>query len=1241
MESMAFSVRFVIFMPRIHDMKTTKAIIISGVVFMLSLVAGILTEKASDVSPEKLIDTEDIEAKIEKQTKLAEHVFSDLNKLKHSENPEQKFLHVLDDYHEELKANNISIYVFRDSVLSFWSDRLMPVQYSSVPEQGPVVAKKSNGFYIMIPCRDGEYTKLAAILLKRRYTYKNENLPPSVSDAYDIPDDVVVDTVPANGKQIYHEGKYLFSLNFNDEKLQNNCMFYASVILYFIAFISMLVLLGFSYAYFSDKIGHQNVLILAFLADLVIIRFLMLHFNFPGIWLEMDLFSPVYYAESVMYGSLGGMMINVMMLLSFSIVFFRFFRLGVNGVNPVIQFVLALVVYAFIFFLIYFGIYRIHGLIMNSTIPLDFSNLMNLSYLSFVVFIVILLLIVSLLIISDRILCETRKTIALRFWMYAAILFAIVLVIINWLIANEALSVQSFIFSVILAGIPVYVRVTRKKFSYYVLLGMSIAIAALFTCVINDFVQKKEREQARILAMNLSNERDAGAEYFIKEMNKDICEDDKLVKLLEKGEYEKAHEIFYTDYMRGYLEKYDVQLTLCNLNDSLIVSPNDELMHCHNFFKGMSETYGISLPGTDFYFLDNNNGRISYHGQIPVGVTDSLDTTIFIDIESKVQIEGPGYPELLLDQSLMPTTRDKVSYGKYYEGSLISSVGEYDYPDNFIYKESQTDLFSFESDDMWHLTYHPDDDNYIIVSYPVKGWESYSIFFTYIFFVLFILMNLVYLTDYILRRRSLGIFGGSLKNRFQTYLLLIFSLTLIVISIVSISFYIRKYRDKQKDAIEEKMQSVLVELNHKLGEEQSLNADMQDYLNYLLVKFSNVFYTDINLFDLDGKLLASSRMEIYDKGLVGKRMDPEAYNRIRNSKEGYFVQNEKIGEMEYLSAYLPFHNIHGEAMAYINLPYFARQSDFSKEISSLTVALLNVYLIMFIFVILIAIITSNQLTRPLRMLQDRLRLMDISKRNRKIPYAGDDEIGSLVQEYNRKVDELADSAEKLAKSERESAWREMAKQIAHEIKNPLTPMKLSVQHLENAYKENDPDFDVMFERVSKTLIEQIDSLANIATEFSNFARIRLKKKERVDLVERISQIKHLFSGLSSTRIVINNEVEGPAWILADKEQVIRMLNNLLKNALQSIPSGSQGIIRISLFEKNNHYLLSIADNGVGISNDVHEKIFSPSFTTKTSGMGLGLSIVKGIVDNMDGRIYYETEKNKGTEFFIEIPKSRR
>jgi nitrogen fixation/metabolism regulation signal transduction histidine kinase len=475
-----------------------------------------------------------------------------------------------------------------------------------------------------------------------------------------------------------------------------------------------------------------------------------------------------------------------------------------------------------------------------------------------------------------------------------------------------------------------------------------------------------------------------------------------------------------------------------------------------------------------------------------------------------------------------------------------------------------------------------------------------------------------------------------MKNRIQSYFIIVLSLSIILIGTISIIFYINKYQNKQKDAIQEKMQSIQIELNHKLGDENNLTPEMEEYLTYLLVKFSNVFSTDINLFNLNGSLMASSREEMYNKGLVGKQMCAKAHLKLAKNSTGYFVLDESIGEMNYLSAYVPFKNNKNEILAYINLPYFAKQNQFREEISSLTVTVLNVYLILFLITIIIAIIISNQLTHPLRMIQEHIKDMDINKRSQKINYSRNDEIGSLVKEYNKKIDELSESAQRLAQSERESAWREMAKQIAHEIKNPLTPMKLSVQHLEKAYKDRDPNLDLLFKKVSNTLIEQIDSLSSIASEFSNFSKIRVSKKEKVNLSERIKSATQLFDGLSKNKISFNNNGIETANILADKEQVLRIFNNLIKNAVQSIPKEIKGEISISLTDRGLDYLVVVKDNGNGIPTEIQERIFSPNFTTKSSGMGLGLSIVKGIVKNINGNIYFKTEKGHGTKFYIEF-----
>jgi len=295
---------------------------------------------------------------------------------------------------------------------------------------------------------------------------------------------------------------------------------------------------------------------------------------------------------------------------------------------------------------------------------------------------------------------------------------------------------------------------------------------------------------------------------------------------------------------------------------------------------------------------------------------------------------------------------------------------------------------------------------------------------------------------------------------------------------------------------------------------------------------------------------------------------------------------------------------------------------------------------LFLASIIAAVFIANQITRPLVLIQENLQKMQLGKRNEPISYSRQDEIGSLVREYNKKVEDLAISAELLARSERESAWREMAKQIAHEIKNPLTPMKLNIQYLQRA-KGKDEDYNKHLDRVTSILIEQIDNLSNIATEFSNFAKIPTASNQVFKLAEQLQKMIDLYETYNQAEIVFHTNGYDYIEVNADKEQLSRAIINLIRNAIQSIPDNRKGKISMELTRREDMAVIAITDNGAGIPVELRHKLFTPSFTTKTSGMGLGLAIVKNIVENFSGKIWFETEIGKGTTFYIEIPISQK
>ena len=349
-------------------------------------------------------------------------------------------------------------------------------------------------------------------------------------------------------------------------------------------------------------------------------------------------------------------------------------------------------------------------------------------------------------------------------------------------------------------------------------------------------------------------------------------------------------------------------------------------------------------------------------------------------------------------------------------------------------------------------------------------------------------------------------------------------------------------------------------------------------------------------------------------------MNPEAKQSLENPYAEDSFLKENIGQLSFLSAYTKF-KVQNNSY-YLNIPLFAKQEEIREELSFMVSSLLNIYFILVALSVVLTLVISGYITAPLETMAEKLGKVDL-KKPEYIQWKGEDEIGKLVEAYNHMVDELGKSVEELAKSERESAWREMAKQVAHEIKNPLTPMKLQ-------------GWEEQMVKTMNLLEEQIDNLANIATAFSNFAKMPLGQPERFDANEILQNLFHLHQNENAIALTMNLPAL-PVWIYMDKQQFSRAIQNVIKNAIQSIPNDRQGEIKLNCWVDEQHFWIEINDNGVGIPIDVQEKIFTPNFTTKSSGMGLGLAMVKNILDQAQGKISFVTAPNQGTTFTIQLP----
>jgi nitrogen fixation/metabolism regulation signal transduction histidine kinase len=342
----------------------------------------------------------------------------------------------------------------------------------------------------------------------------------------------------------------------------------------------------------------------------------------------------------------------------------------------------------------------------------------------------------------------------------------------------------------------------------------------------------------------------------------------------------------------------------------------------------------------------------------------------------------------------------------------------------------------------------------------------------------------------------------------------------------------------------------------------------------------------------------------------------------------------RLGDLGYVS----IHKGSGQS-GYIELTeLFPSEDEGGDSGTAFFMTLLNAYVFIFLIAICVAVLMARSITGPVAQLSEKLKKIRLGKQNETIQWSIDDEVGELIRDYNGMVTKLDESALLLAQTERDTAWREMAKQVAHEIKNPLTPMKLSIQYLQNAAgSENDIDLPAMIRRVSKTLIEQIDNLTDIASEFSSYAKMPQAMNEVFVINDVVASVHDLFRKREDMDIQLQVPIND-LFVFADKSQIIRVLNNIVKNAIQAIPKSRRGLINIKLVFTDDLIILSIQDNGTGIDDHMKEKVFYPNFTTKSSGTGLGLAICSDIIQSFDGKIYFETEKGEGTTFFIEMPR---
>ena len=1137
----------------------------------------------------------------------------------------------------DFSEKGIGFFHYERGRLQHWSTNDIPVPVEFKSSLGDRIVRLENGLYLCCMKLTDNNAVVGLYQIRKEYSYENDmlvsaygcdiDLPAKVSVSSDTCENSLSVRLPASSNDIF------FSVA-DDSYLQDRISFPQAMRLTFL--LLALVLIASVFEALAQKYQSRSwVVTIAFLLALMAIRFLLLTTGFFSDLGNLKLFSPELLSTSTMQASFGDMILKVIVIGIGCIFFCRHFNVDASPLSSrkssrrIASILFSIFLSAFSMLLIDF----LAEIVYDSSIPFNFANLSSPDIYGYIALVVVTAVIFIAIFTVRKLIRICGDLLEIAWILPLTLLLFAGCAVFYWFSDNNVI-VQAGLLWLLWSYLLFCQKKGKTSFLFRTVLAIIVSLLVAYS--ISTDSMRKESEAFKVLAYNMSAERDFDAEFNFIGFDSEMRNSTELAEAVKDYNFARADSIINKIILtKKYLKRYDAQITICADNDSLIFEDEETSASCFEYFRTMLLEYGVVIPNTNFYYLDNNNGRQSYLGVFSIMVSPSEFVKVYIEFNSKIFSEGLGYPDLLLDKRMALKHSDKkFDFARYSKGILVASRGSYKYLFSLAPENDFREYSVSSSNGYRHFKYCPDKENTVILSKRDSGFSNAFIMFFFVLFGIFIVYMLAFAIYRIGRRKK--VVTSSLGQRIRAAFISVLVVSLFLTMVVSVVFIIDTYETRQNELVLDKVHSVAVELEHSLDLANLKNEDPL-YVNDMLVYLSNILYVDINIYDVHGVLMSSSRREFFDKGLKGMFMDPSSYRHLIMNKDELFSHKERIDKVEYLSVYLPLKDKSNKVVGYLNLPYFAAEAEVEEEMSNYISVFASIFLLVIFLALIIGLLVSRRVTIPLSMLQNSIRNMEIN-RARKINYGSNDEIGLLIDEYNRKVDELAESAQKLATSERESAWREMARQIAHEIRNPLTPMKLRIQYLERAYHENAPGWEKMLEQLPQMLIEQIDVLDATASQFSEFAKMQLPQKKEVNLCEVIENIVDLHNGTNGVEVRRECNVDGKAVVMVDREQILRVFTNLVRNSIQAIPEDRKGEVVISISDDGDRYFVSVRDNGCGIPDDIKAKIFQPNFTTKSSGMGLGLSMVKNILFGNGVEIDFDTEVGVGTEFKLYFEK---
>ncbi len=1152
---------------------------------------------------------------------------------------------------------------FGNSVMRFWNNQLvLPPPELITKADGEYFSKESNGQYYIIKktlidrTKAGKYILFAVIPIRSEFFITTDYLPLRFYYSSTAEKRIKITQIVTDFPVKTDKGKILFYLG----KKVPEAISYDNGLTILLNFSGLLLLALFLH-FFADSISEKRskwkaIGVLAII--LVSIRFITYYFPSLLNLRQFELFSPLIYGSNVIQRSLGDLLINAVLfcwVVLFAWSKLRYIEAPTANYSKRIRNIAGILALFILIISTFVLATVIRSLVADSKISFDVTNFFSLGRYTVIGFFVLACLSLSYYYFS-------RLLFRLIFPIFNGrdylIFFAIGFVGLIYLTFRYG-NPQVLFYLPVLGWLIGYTWMVNKKGFMFNKIMVNIAGVVFWISVFSISItaimfsqnRKVEWEKRKLIADKLALQTDPSSERLMSIAIKYLDNDFLLENFPRFTDEEKSTGIrdsIIKDSYSGYLNKYDTRLYIYDSADKPLY--NEDLLT----YESLNTILTVQAKRTKtdgLYYYETSFDKFNYITRRDI--TDSANHKVgsfFIVSNFKNYSRDALFPELFRQfKETEPENLPIYSNAVYDSLKLNTPPGTYPFSIWLTAKEVPKAEFENRSNgDYDELWYRASSDKVVVIARKKQTAIETITLFSYIFCSFLFLVTFVQLISFILKtgisRKSLRtLFQLNIRSQVHSTIIFISIFSFLVIGAATISFFISRNKQNNSEKLSRTMKIMVNEMQKRLADNNTFDDVIKIYdsvsntaLQKLVIDVSEIHGVNVNVYDLQGNLQISSEANVYIKGVLSKKIDPTAFYHLDRLRQVQHAQEERIGNFTYLSIYSPVRDEYGKVYAYINIPYFTSKPELRQEISNFLVTIINLNAFIFLIAGLIALLIANRITNSFSIISDKMREVNLGKKNEQIVWNRNDEIGELVLEYNKMVEKLGESATALAKSERESAWREMARQVAHEIKNPLTPMKLSIQYLQKAINNNQPNVKELSGNVANTLVEQIDHLSKIAADFSQFANIGTTNITSFDLHDVISSLKELYSADENIQFDWQPLSE-TLMVMADKTQMNRLFTNLLANAIDACVGNDICIIGIKEGMFNDKVRISIKDNGEGIVPEMAERIFIPNFTTKSSGTGLGLAMCKGIVEQAKGRIWFETEQGEGTTFHVELP----